>query len=119
MPMTRLRTMRLSAGANPALICFLGGPRASPGDEPAHPDRPPGSVAGLLGHVVEAQLQLAFMVYTAVCSRCHGIQRLAFRNLAQPGGPGFPEAAVKSLAATYEVDDAPDEQGKVKKRRAV
>src|SRR5262245_48888459 len=117
--MTRLRTMRLSAGAIPALICLLSGPRASGRDEPDHPDRQHWSFAGLLGHFEEAQLQRGFMVYTEVCSRCHGIQRLAFRNLAQPGGPGFPEAAVKSLAATYEVDDAPDEQGKVKKRRAV
>ena len=29
----------------------------------------------------------------------------------QPGGPSFPEAAVKSLAATYQVDAAPNDAG--------
>jgi len=74
---------------------------------------------GFLGHFDDGQLQRGFKVYVDVCSRCHGVKRLAFRNLAEPGGPGFPEAAIKSLAATYQVDDVPDEQGKVKKRAAV
>lgn len=74
---------------------------------------------GFLGHFDDAQLQRGFKVYTEVCSRCHGVKRLAFRNLSEPGGPGFPEAAIKSLAATYQVDDVPDEQGKIKKRPAV
>ena len=51
-----------------------------------------------------------------VCSRCHGLSRIHFRNLAEPGGPGFPEAAVKSLAATFQYDDAPNDQGKIGKR---
>ena len=54
-----------------------------------------------------------------VCARCHGMSSAShFRNLAEPGGPGFPEAAIKSLAATYKVDDAPNEQGKINKRPA-
>ena len=55
-----------------------------------------------------------------VCARCHSIKRLHFRNLVQPGGPGFPEAAIKSLAGNnYKVDDVPDEQGKIDKRPAI
>ena len=50
------------------------------------------------GHFDDAQLQRGFKVYTEVCARCHSIKRLNFRNLVQPGGPGFPEAAIKSLA---------------------
>jgi cytochrome c1 len=73
---------------------------------------------GLLGRFDDAQLQRGFKVYTEVCSRCHSVKRLSFRNLAEPGGPGFPEAAVKSLAATHEVDDAFDEQGKPAPRPA-
>ena len=42
-----------------------------------------------------------------------------FRNLAQPGGPGLSRRRpVKSLAATYQVDAAPNEQGKIGKRPA-
>jgi cytochrome c1 len=74
---------------------------------------------GLFGKFDDAQLQRGFKVYTEACARCHGVKRLSFRNLAEPGGPGFPEAAIKSLAATFQVDDVPDEQGKTGKRPAV
>ncbi len=77
------------------------------------------SFGGLRGHFDNAQLQRGFKVYTEVCSRCHGLKRLAFRNLSEKGGPEFPEAAVKSLAATYQVDAMPDDEGKVKKRPAI
>ena len=88
--------------------------------EEAHPEihRQHWSFSGVLGHFEDAQLQRGFRVYTEVCSRCHGVRRLAFRNLAQPGGPSFPEAGVKSLAATYQVDAEPNEEGKIVKRPA-
>jgi ubiquinol-cytochrome c reductase cytochrome c1 subunit len=89
------------------------------GDEHIEIKRQPWTFGGFRGHFDDAQLQRGFKVYTEVCSRCHGVKRLSFRNLAESGGPGFPEAAVKSLAATYQVDDVPDEQGKIKKRAAV
>ena len=73
----------------------------------------------MLGHFDDAQLQRGFKVYTEVCARCHSIKRLHFRNLVQPGGPGFSEAAIKSLAGNnYQVDAPPDEQGKIGKRPA-
>src|SRR5438034_5916545 len=74
---------------------------------------------GPLGRFDDAQLQRGFRVYTEACARCHGVRRLHFRNLAEPGGPAFPEAAIKSLAENYQVDDAPDEQGKIKQRPAI
>ncbi|HEU0060772.1 MAG TPA: cytochrome c1 [Hyphomicrobiaceae bacterium] len=101
-----------------ALAAMLAGPARAA--EEAHPEihRQHWSFGGVLGHFDDAQLQRGFKVYTEVCSRCHGVRRLAFRNLAQPGGPSFPEAAVKSLAATYEVDAEPNEEGKILKRPA-
>ena len=85
-----------------------------------HIERQPWSFAGLLGKFDEAQLQRGFLVYREACARCHGVKRLAFRNLVQPGGPGFKEAAIKSLAADkYKVDAEPNEQGKVVKRPAI
>jgi cytochrome c1 len=82
-------------------------------------DRQKWTFAGLLGKFSEAQLQRGFKVYVDACARCHGIKRIAFRNLAEPGGPSFPEAGVKSLAATYQVDATPNEQGTVVKRPAI
>jgi cytochrome c1 len=112
--------MRIRTGAFGALIVtglLLAGRLAAAEDEP-HIVRQQWTFGGLLGHFDQAQLQRGFKVYSEVCSRCHGVKRLAFRNLAQPGGPDFPEAAVRSLAATYQVDAAPDEEGKIKKRPA-
>jgi cytochrome c1 len=77
------------------------------------------SFAGLLGKFDQAQLQRGFRVYVEACARCHGIKRIAFRNLVQPGGPGFSEDQIKSLAETYKVDAEPNEQGKIVKRAAI
>ena len=105
----------VAAGA--VLLSGLGSVEAA--DAPHTPmARQHWSFGGVLGHFEDAQLQRGFKVYTEICARCHGVKRLAFRNLAQPGGPSFPEAAVKSLAATYQVDAEPNEEGKVVKRPA-
>jgi ubiquinol-cytochrome c reductase cytochrome c1 subunit len=59
------------------------------------------SFGGFNGQFDKAQLQRGFQVYKEVCSACHGLSRVNFRNLVQPGGPEFPEAAVKALAAEW------------------
>jgi len=73
---------------------------------------------GVRGSFDRAQLQRGFQVYKEVCASCHGMRQLSFRNLSQRGGPEFPEEAVKALAATYKVNDTPNDQGKVLKRPA-
>jgi cytochrome c1 len=116
--------MAKKAWAALLLAAALGGSDAAAwaadnGDHP-HIARQKWTFSGLLGTFDEAQLQRGFKVYTEVCARCHGVTRLAFRNLVQPGGPSFPEAGVKSLAAdNYKVDAEPNDQGKVLKRPAV
>ena len=87
--------------------------------EETHIERQPWTFAGMFGRFDEAQLQRGFKVYVEVCQRCHSIRRLYFRNLVQPGGPSFSEAAIKSIAGNdYQVDDVPDEQGKINTRPA-
>lgn len=74
---------------------------------------------GFKGHFDRAQLQRGFQVYKEVCASCHGLNRIYFRNLTEPGGPQFPEAAVKAMAAQdYKLNDVPNESGKVLKRPA-
>jgi ubiquinol-cytochrome c reductase cytochrome b/c1 subunit len=68
------------------------------------------SFAGPFGVYDPEQLQRGLKVYKEVCSACHSIDYLAFRNLADPGGPGYSTAQVEALAATYKVKDL-DEQG--------
>ena len=62
------------------------------GGEHVHIDRQKWSFGGFLGKFDEAQLQRGFKVYMEVCARCHGLKRLAFRNLAEPGGRASPKA---------------------------
>ena len=61
--------------------------------------------AGVFGTYDRNQLQRGFQVFKEVCASCHSARLLAFRNLAEPGGPEFSEAQVKALAATYEIAD--------------
>lgn len=74
------------------------------------------SFSGIMGQYDSRQLQRGFGVYKEVCSACHSLSRIAFRNLAQKGGPAFDEDQVKALAATYEVPDLPNDEGEVKPR---
>jgi ubiquinol-cytochrome c reductase cytochrome c1 subunit len=69
------------------------------------------SFAGFFGSYDKAQLRRGFKVYKEVCSTCHSIKMLAFRNLGQRGGPEFTEQEVADLAATYKVKDGPNEAG--------
>ncbi len=63
---------------------------------------------GVFGHFDPVQLQRGYQVYKEVCSACHSMRLMAFRNLGDPGGPGFSEAQVKALAATVQVADLDD-----------
>jgi cytochrome c1 len=113
--------MRIGTAAVGAIISTLLAlaPPQARAAEPEQAAHQHWSFAGLFGHFDAAQLQRGFKVYTEVCARCHSVKRLAFRNLVQPGGPEFPEDGVKSLAAAnYQVDDVPNDEGKIKKRPA-
>jgi len=82
-------------------------------EEDATPSLVDWSFTGFFGHFDTAQLQRGFKVYKEVCSNCHSLKFVAFRNLAEPGGPGFSEAQVKALAATYQIHDGPNDQGEM------
>ncbi len=65
-------------------------------------------------------VQRGYQVYNEVCSSCHGMQLLSYRNLGEPGGPfyndEYPNAndnpLVKAIAAEIEIlDPIPDENG--------
>jgi cytochrome c1 len=114
--------MRITNGAKALLtalaLATIGGAVWAAG-EAVHVDRQRWTFGGFFGKFDDAQLQRGFKVYVEACSRCHGVNRLHFRNLSEPGGPQFPEAAIKSLAATYKVDDVPNDQGKIVQRPAI
>lgn len=116
--MMGIRARKMAALLGLTMAASIGGAWAA--GEEVHIERQPWTFAGMRGHFDANQLQRGFRVYVEVCSRCHSIKRLHFRNLVQPGGPEFPEAAIKSLAGNnYKVDDVPDETGKINQRPAV
>ena len=71
------------------------------------------SFKGLTGKFDRASLQRGYQVYNEVCSSCHSMQYLSYRNLGEPGGPEFSEAEVKAIAASIEIEDGPDSQGEM------
>ncbi len=83
-------------------------------------ERQPWSFAGFGGQFDTSQLQRGFQVYEKVCANCHGLSRIYFRNLVQPGGPQFPEEAVKALAASWpnKITDGPNDEGNMFERPA-
>src|SRR6202161_2525977 len=74
------------------------------------------SFAGPFGVFDQGQLQRGFKIYREVCSNCHSLKLLAFRNLADPGGPDFTEAQAAAIAATFQVTAGPNDQGEMFQR---
>ena len=71
------------------------------------------SFKGLFGKFDRASLQRGYQVYTEVCSSCHSMKYLSYRNLAEKGGPEFSEAEAKVIAASFEVKDGPNADGEM------
>ncbi len=80
------------------------------------PPRQHWSFSGPFGTYDTAQLQRGFKVYKEVCSACHSLKLIAFRNLADPDGPAFTEAQAAAVAAGYQVTDGPNDQGQMFQR---
>lgn len=71
------------------------------------------SFDGAFGRVDKQAAQRGFQVYKEVCSACHSLKRVAFRQLQDIG---FSEAEVKSLAAGYSIKDGPNDSGEMFER---
>jgi len=71
------------------------------------------SFDGPFGTYDRGALQRGFQVYKEVCSACHGLDHIAFRNLADEGGPEFSEAQAKAIAAGYKIPADPNDKGEI------
>ncbi len=84
---------------------------AGGGGDGWHPEPFPSldwSFDGVFGTYDRAALQRGYQVYNEVCSACHGMRLLAYRNLE---AIGFTPEEVKAIAAGVEIEDGPDEFG--------
>lgn len=118
MKTTLTKSLRLAAVA--ALAGGIASSAAFASGDAPHIEHQQWPFAGFFGKHDKQQLQRGFQVYKEVCSACHGLKRVYFRNLAEPGGPEFPEDSVKALAAEWpnQITDGPDDAGKMFQRPA-
>lgn len=66
------------------------------------------SFSGIFGTFDRAAAQRGWQVYSEVCHSCHGLQFVAFRNLEMIG---FPPEKVQQIAAGFEVERSPNDEG--------
>nr|WP_026874003.1 cytochrome c1 [Inquilinus limosus] len=99
--------MRRSAVTAAALVLALGAglPAARAAEEGAAPPAQNWSFGGFFGTFDRAAAQRGFQVYKEVCSTCHSMHLMSFRDLS---GLGFSEDEVKAIAAEYKVADTND-----------
>ncbi|HOY77816.1 MAG TPA: cytochrome c1 [Hyphomonadaceae bacterium] len=114
-----LAALAVSAIAVPVLAQEHGAPAAGGHEEAAghasggehHLKEPKGGWPheDYFGSFDQNQLQRGFKVYQEVCSACHGMKLLSFRNLGEQGGPFYDarhpnpndNPVVKQIAATF------------------
>ena len=66
------------------------------------------SFSGLFGTFDKSSAQRGFQVYREVCSGCHGMRLMSYRNLS---ALGYNQNELKALAAQFEVKDGPNDDG--------
>ena len=71
------------------------------------------SFKGIFGTFDRVSLQRGYQVYQEVCSGCHSVQHLSYRNLSEKGGPEFSVEEAKAIAAQFEVEDGPNSDGEM------
>lgn len=111
-----IATIALAAGAafGPGALALTGGAQAA-GDGPTPPSQD-WSFSGIFGTYDRGAAQRGFLVYKEVCSSCHSMRLLSYRNLREIG---FSEDEVRAIAEQYMVEDGPDDFGDMFERPAV
>jgi ubiquinol-cytochrome c reductase cytochrome c1 subunit len=109
--MTRFTSI-LTAG----LLAAMSLSPALASSDAKHPKQIDWTFDGMLGKVDRQAAQRGFQVYKEVCAACHGLNRVAFRNLKDIG---FSEAEIKEIAAGYSLTDGPNDEGEMFTRPGV
>ncbi len=66
--------------------------------------------SGPFGTFNKASMQRGFQAYKEVCSGCHSLNFIAFRNLIDLG---YNVDEIKSIASEYEIQDGPNDDGEM------
>ncbi|MCE2509759.1 MAG: cytochrome c1 [Alphaproteobacteria bacterium] len=87
-----------------------GGPRPAIAAGGAEYEHQEWTFNGIFGRFDRAALRRGHQVYREVCSACHGLKRIAYRNLMDIG---FSEEEAKEIAAEATVTDGPNDEGEM------
>ena len=102
------------AAALAAILSWLPGLAGAADDNSNFPHQQ-WSFEGPFGSYDRASVQRGYQIYTQVCSACHPVKHLAFRDLSELG---YGEDEVKGIAAQYQVQDGPNDSGEMFQRPA-
>jgi len=110
---------KLISGAAGAVLAIAvstnAGTAFAAGEAPVPPSQG-WSWEGIFGTFDKAAAQRGFQVYKEVCAGCHALEYIYFRDLE---GLGYSEDEIKTIAAEYEVEDGPDDDGEMFDRTAI
>ena len=95
-----------------AIGLFAAAPAYAAGGDIEIPDRK-FSFDGVFGTYDRASAQRGFQVYKEVCSACHSMRLVSYRNLRELG---LSEAQVAAIAAQFEIKDGPNDEGQMFER---
>ena len=109
----RLKTS-LAAAILAGMVAIPTGGALAAGEGTPVPDRS-WSFSGVFGTFDKASLQRGLQVYKQVCSGCHALDYVAYRNLE---ALGYNEDEIKALAAEYTKIDGPNDEGEMFERPA-
>jgi cytochrome c1 len=96
-------------------LVFASVPVFASGGAVAEPPAYPWSFNGVFGKFDKKQLQRGLQVYKEVCSTCHALSKISFRNLSDLG---YSEDEIKAFAGQYKVIDGPNDAGDMFERAA-
>lgn len=80
------------------------------------PEKQEWSFSGPFGTYDRAQLQRGLKVYKEVCSTCHSLKYVSFRDLK---ALGYSNEQIKAFAKTYDIADGPNSEGEMFVRKGV
>ncbi|MGA7265168.1 MAG: cytochrome c1, partial [Stellaceae bacterium] len=107
--------LKLILAALAALVLALTSLCANAQETPPLPHQQ-WSFDGIFGTYDRAAEQRGFQVYKEVCSACHPVKHLYFRDLTDIG---YTEDEVKAIASTYQVtNEQPNDEGQMFQRPA-
>lgn len=112
-------SLKLLSGAIVAVALVAGAPALASGGH-GRPLADPGfSFEGPFGTFDQGALQRGYKVYREVCSACHSMKLVSFRNLGQKGGPFYDpkyknpndNPVVKQIASEFETAEIDPDTG--------